>query len=246
MGDKVLVIARKIMHIMPKVFHPCFRQVYHHVMRIKLIREFFVKAYSLEGCYEYWRNPPIGGNSPQAYLVDGESSSMFLLGLINKYMKRDGNILEIGCNVGRNLNHLYLNGYRRLEGIEISIDALDLLSKTYPALSQECRLYNVPVENVINSMSDKKYNAVFTMAVLEHIHPDSEWIFEHITRITKDVIITIEDELSVSAHTFPRNYKKVFEQIGMVQVEEINCKDVHSLSGSFRARVFVHDDGKLS
>jgi len=242
MGNSMAVLVSKVIRATPKSSRRYLTPIYQIVMRVKCVREFLIDKYSISECHEYWRNPPVGGNRPEAYLGNEEDTkSKFLLELIEKYVKKDGNVLEIGCNVGRNLNCLYSGGYKKLGGIEISANALDLLLKTYTELAKECTLYGASVEDTIVSISDNSYNAVYTMAVLEHIHPDSEWVFEHIARVAKDVIITIEDEISVSSHTFPRNYKEAFERVGMLQVEAINCKHVHRLSGSFMARVFKHN-----
>jgi hypothetical protein len=50
------------------------------------------------------------------------------------------------------------------------------------------------VEDVVKSFGDRTFDLVFTMAVLEHIHTTSEWVFEEIVRITNRYVVTIEDE----------------------------------------------------
>ena len=77
------------------------------------------------------------------------------------------------------------------------------------------------------------------MAVLEHLPKESEWIFEKMVKHSKH-IITIEDEKSINKICFPRNYKKIFEDLGMKQIYECDCQNVHpTLTEKFRARVFV-------
>jgi|GEM_PF-2464290 hypothetical protein len=85
------------------------------------------------------------------------------------------------------------------------------------------------------------FDLVYTMAVLEHIHDESEFIFSHITRITRKILITIEDEGGISWRHFPRNYKKIFENLGMKQIEEINFKKtrVPGIKKEFFGRVFT-------
>jgi 2-polyprenyl-3-methyl-5-hydroxy-6-metoxy-1,4-benzoquinol methylase len=107
-------------------------------------------------------------------------------------------------------------------------------------------IYNKPVEEVIKEFEDRQYDAVFTMAVLEHIHSDSEWVFEEIVQVSKKYLITMEDERTVSWRHFPRQYKKIFEKVGTKQIEEIQCnKEDHGLGSSFYARVFINSHNSL-
>jgi len=75
------------------------------------------------------------------------------------------------------------------------------------------------------------------MAVLEHIHPDSEWIFEDMARITGLYLITIEAEKAEHWRLYPRNYKNIFEKYGLKQVEESSC-DKESGLGVYTLRIF--------
>ena len=90
----------------------------------------------------------------------------------------------------------------------------------------------------IVEFDDSHFDVVYTMAVLMHIHPDSEFIFKEITRITKDRLIVIEDEKCISPRHFPRNYKSVFENLGMRQ---IYFNDKVPGSSGF-CRIFIHSN----
>ena len=76
------------------------------------------------------------------------------------------------------------------------------------------------------------------MAVLEHIHPDSEFVFSERVRIAKNFLITIEDERGLSWKHSPRNYRRVFESRGAVQVWGFACGEVKGLSPTYVARIF--------
>lgn len=189
--------------------------------------------------HEYWKKPKDSDsfNNPHRYLTRSDRS-IFLVELFNKYFNKDGIILEIGCNVGRNLNYLFENGYTNLSGIEINEKAVELLKETYPEMASVANIYNNPVEEVIKELKENQYDVVFTMAVLEHIHTDSEWIFQEMVRISSKYIVTIEDENGYSDRHFPRNYKEIFEPLGMKEIEVITCKDIPGLGNDFFARVF--------
>jgi SAM-dependent methyltransferase len=180
-------------------------------------------------------------NRAEAY-TEPVDRSRFLLGLLEPFVARDEPILEIGPNVGRNLEFLRRAGFRHLEGIEISGRALEMMREAYPDLVAMATIHHAPVEDVIRGIPDARFGAVFTMAVLEHIHPESEWIFAEIARITRNVIVTIEDEESQTWRHIPRDYRAIFEELGMVQVADGDPSDIHGFGAKFRARVFRRTD----
>ena len=93
-------------------------------------------------------------------------------------------------------------------------------------------------ETLIPTLCDKAYDLTLTMAVLEHIHTESEWLFEHVARISGTWLLTIEDEEGRSWRHFPRNYQPIFEGFGFRQVkhERLNGEQ-HGLK-KFQARLF--------
>jgi len=152
---------------------------------------------SREELYKYWKKP-YGLNLPEDYLKVKDLRTVFLTRLVEKYADHQANILEIGCNVGRNLNSLLLSGFKHLHGIEINKNALELMKKAYPELARIGTYFNAPVETVIKDLDDDSYDVVFTMAVLEHIHPSSSFVFKEMVRITRRYIITIKGERNIS------------------------------------------------
>ena len=184
----------------------------------------------------FWRDPD-ATNRPERYL-EHAGRSEFLLGFVRPYVGPESTILEIGCNVGRNLAHLYDAGYRRLSGIEINADALTVLRESYPEMAGAADLVNAPVEEAIRDRRDGSIDLIFTMAVLEHIHPDSEWIFDEIARVAGATVVTIEDELHVSQRHVPRDYELVFTSRGMRQVAHQSLTKEMGFGGPYEARAF--------
>jgi hypothetical protein len=88
-------------------------------------------------------------------------------------------------------------------------------------------------------MQDDEYDCVFTMAVLEHLPYESDGVFREIVRAARYALITIEDERSHTWKHFPRRYDRVFERLGMRQVESLSCDAVDGLGSPFVARVFL-------
>ena len=194
----------------------------------------------IDEIHRYWENPQDGTNLPTDY-ISGDKKSEYLLEKIKNYSK-ELKILEIGCNVGRNLNFLYKNGYKTLTGIEISSNALEVMKKTFNDTYKDITIYNLPVEEYFIKNEKDRYDLIFTMAVLEHIHIDSEWIFKSMVDQTNKYILTIEDESSISWKHFPRNYKKIFEKLNMSQIDYEECFHVDSLHKGFIYRLFEKNE----
>lgn len=196
-------MREKLIRWIPEFIKPILKPLYYHWQNLITHRK------SRDELHQYWIKPYEGQNLPQDY-IEGHQRSQFLVELIKKYLNSNAKILEIGCNnVGRNLNYLFNAGYIRLAGVEISEDAIDLMKRVYPEMAKQIKVYCGSVEDIIKDFEDDAFDVVFTMAVLEHIHPDSEFIFPEMVRITRRYLITIEDERTISWRHFPRNYRKL-------------------------------------
>lgn len=135
------------------------------------------------------------------------------------------------------MNCLYTNGYKNISGIEINKEAVNLLLKTFPYM--EGAIETSSLEERLPKISDNQYDLIFSMAVLEHISVQSEFIFNEIKRISSKFIVTIEDEVTFwSERHFPRNYKKIFESDNWVEIYSDNCENLNCLDDRFVVRVF--------
>lgn len=218
-----------------------FKKISRKIKASSLYSRIFSRHKKREEIHDFWRSPT-DGNLPEMYAAEDirlTRRSEFLLGLLEPWKGKDIKILEVGCNAGRNLKHLFDHGFRNLEAIEISEKAVAFFRDKFPETASNTRIHNCPVEDIIKTFPDNSFEIVFTMAVLEHIHTDSEWIFKELVRITAGTLITIEDEKGVSWRHFPRNYKAIFEPLGLTQVQQFQCEDaLHGLGNQFFARVF--------
>ncbi len=161
--------------------------------------------------------------------------------IISKHFTTDAKILELGSNVGRNLNHLFNNGYKNLLGIEINEGAIKLMTKEYPGLSKNVGIINNPIEDVIKQFDNEHFDLIFAMAVLEHIHPESRWVFGEMVRTSKN-ILAIEDEETISKRHFPRDYEIIFGgKFGMHEIEVQRCGKFNGLSERFVMRLFTKE-----
>lgn len=197
---------------------------------------------------EYWRTRSSGGDLPfdranrlNSYF-DGHARSQLLVDIVSSLATRDAGVLELGCGVGRNLSYLHEEGYHDLTGLDINPEALAALKAEFPALAADSDLYAGAIDEVVPALETDQFDIVFTMAVLGHLHPQSEWVFDEIARITENWLITIEDERTYHWRHTPRNYADVFTSRGFEQVETIPSDafpPAVSLHPGFVIRVFT-------
>lgn len=201
-----------------------------------------VELASRTGMHEYWKNPLHEQNTPEAYLEPVEKSR-FVFSLVAPRAAESAVILEIGCNVGRDLSYLHRHGYRNLHGIEISQEALRILRERFPDMAAGTDLVNQPVEDAIGAYADGSFDVVYTLACLGHIHPDSDWVFSEMARVSRQYVITIENEYGIATpYRFPRNYRRIFQGLGMTQEYTTVLCHAKGLSKNYRARVFRKND----
>ena len=168
---------------------------------------------------DYWRRPNDGHNDPRNYVVSrgGHARSQRQVDLVSGLASPGSTIIELGCNVGRNLNYLFQVGFTRLTGGDINGDALELLGETYPDMAAAAELRLGAPEDVVPTLPAHSCDVVFTMAVLQHVHPDSEWLFAGIARIARSFVVIWEVGNYQSERHFPRNDKSTFSNLGLTQ-----------------------------
>jgi len=183
---------------------------------------------------DYWRSPP-DENTPNRYVDNSRNQkrSQFLYDVFQEIgVSPKHTILEMGCNMGRNLNVLWHEGYRKLYGIEINPDAYFLMKEKYPDMAAKIRIDSI--ESAIKTF--RTVHVIFSMAVLMHLHPDSNWVFEEMVKRAKRWIITIEDENHQGHILTNRNYREIFTGLGMKCV--MSYYAVPGANTSYICRVF--------
>jgi len=95
-------------------------------------------------------------------------------------LDKDSSFLEIGCNIGRNINNLYDMGFTDISGIDILKYAIGQAETRYPdADLQVASVLELPYEN-------DTFDVVYSVGVLMHINPtDIQTAMSEMVRVLK-------------------------------------------------------------
>lgn len=172
-------------------------------------------------CADLWASQGAddGGNSPAAY----SGKDLDVVGFLNDFwspeVDRDASVLEVGCNSGPNLEGLRRLGFSDLAGIEINPAALAEMARAFPELTESATIHHGPAEEMLHSLETGSREVVFSMAVLMHIHPASRGVLADMVRVSRGHVCVIEPEDVTCGYVFARNYRRVFERLGCVEIK---------------------------
>lgn len=174
---------------------------------------------SQEECQEFWASREDGANAPDTYVAKATGIVDFLHAFWSPEVTPADHVLEIGCNAGANLNRLRELGFERMTGVEINPNALEVLRRVHPELEAGADLVRDSIESALGRLPDGAADVVLSMAVLIHLHPTSSGVFEEMARVARYVCV-IELENAANNYVFPRNYRRVFERLGCIELRQ--------------------------
>jgi hypothetical protein len=182
-------------------------------------------------CVDFWKtldnNSPSCGNRPETYAAKNNNIIYFLNKFWSPEITQKDSILELGCNCGANLHWLWMMGYRDLAGTDVNINAIKQMDLCFPYLRKSINLKIGDIGTVLRKFPCS--DVIFTMGVSMHIHPQRNFIFEEMRRVAKKYIVTIEPEPANSNYVFARNYRRVFEKMGCVQIKSVRVDALDGL-----------------
>ncbi|RKD94027.1 class I SAM-dependent methyltransferase [Halopiger aswanensis] len=138
-----------------------------------------------------------GEFSPEYYAYYGpDETSECIRRRLERHLDRgqDATVLELGCSSGRHLSHLHAHGFETLAGLEVNADAFDVMEDAYPDLAADGTFYLDAIEDAVADFEDDQFDAVYSVETLQHLHPDATWVFDELSRITGELLITAENE----------------------------------------------------
>ncbi len=167
-----------------------------------------------------------GEYSPDYYAYYGaDEVSEAIRERIERAVGPDASVLELGCSSGRHLAHLHDAGFRDLWGVEINETAGEVMRETYPDLASDGSFRFEAIEDVVDGFDEDRFDAVFSVETLQHIHPDDDWVFAEVARIADDLVVTAEIEAEAEVtyvrESFPlyhRDWRATFTDLGLEEV----------------------------
>jgi SAM-dependent methyltransferase len=162
-----------------------------------------------------WKEQTSAERDSCLYIEKDESIDLMFQDIL-PYLPKSANILEIGCNAGRNLDYLYGKGYINLTGIEIGMKAEYQMEQSFPAAYATTKFITGNAINVLPQLCSSYYDLVFTHATLINIPYCYNSIFKDIVRVSRGYILTMENEGCYRA--YPRNFGKMFRKAGCRQI----------------------------
>lgn len=175
--------------------------------------------------------------SPAYYAYYGpDETSTLIRDTLSEYLHRDAAVLELGCGSGRHLAHLADYGFENLSGVDINAEAFDVMREYYPLVATNGTFHCSPIEDIITDFDDGQFDAVYTVETLQHLHPDVEWVFEEVARITDTILVTAEIEGPIAESSpsgadvnyvdddtplYYRDWSRIFTSLGLVEVDTV-------------------------
>lgn len=136
-----------------------------------------------------------GAYSPAYYAHHGpDARSEAVREALDRHVGPDASVLELGCSSGRHLAHLQAHGYEDLAGVDLNDDAFEVMEETYPDLAAAGTFHHGAIEDVVADLATDSFDAVYSVETLQHLHPEAEWAFAEIVRVTGDLLVTVENE----------------------------------------------------
>jgi len=175
-----------------------------------------------------------GEYSPAYYAYYGpDDRSEAVLDALDRAVDRDAAVLELGCSSGRHLSHLREHGFEDLTGIEVNPDAFDVMAEAYPDLAAHGTFHLDAIEDVVREFADGQFDAVFSVETLQHLHPETDWVFPELARITDDLLVTVENEADADVSyvrddvpLYHRDWNRIFTNLGLVETDvEVGERD---------------------
>ncbi len=173
-----------------------------------------------------------GAYSPADYAARGPNEvTQILVKTIAHYYDETAAILALGCGAGRHLETLRQEGFTQLTGVDINEDAFEVLAEQYPTLAEVGTFHAGAIEELLPTMETNAFDVIYSVETLQHIPESETAVFTELPRITRDLLITAENEgngptRGTSDYTYVddgvplyyRDWKEIFTELGLAQL----------------------------
>jgi SAM-dependent methyltransferase len=174
------------------------------------------------GIAEKWRAARRDDGIGYKYYLELDDLSRTLLKEIAARTKPADHILDLGCNVGRELNHLWSIGYRHLTGVEIGVEPVRAMGEVFPEMALGSRIFNKSMTEAVREFEAGEFELVYAHGSLVSLSAREQFVFDEMARISRRYIVTMENEWSLLL--FPRDFGRVFGERGFRQIYHAVCR----------------------
>ncbi|SDY57625.1 hypothetical protein SAMN05444004_10239 [Jannaschia faecimaris] len=95
------------------------------------------------------------------------------------------------------------------------------MGQPFPDLKSNATILLQAAQPAMPKLASGKFGLTLTMAVLLHLHPDSEWIFGEMLRVTEGYLVVIGIEKQSNYKVLARQYRQDFESLGAIQIHDV-------------------------
>lgn len=127
---------------------------------------------------------------------------------------QNDSILDICCNVGRNLDALATLGFSNLYGVDIMCEAIDQAPKVFPSLTSANLTCGNAVDYLKSLPSQSIDWAITQSATLELLHPNFR-IHHELRRVLRRGLVFV---ISERGHSYPRFWRFLLKTSGFTEV----------------------------
>lgn len=159
----------------------------------------------------HWKKQRLGDpHGPDKYVELDALSAPLLNEIMARAESPDCEILDLGCNSGRNLNALFERGMRKLHGVDVQREAFDSMERNFPEMKAKSTLHIRSFQDFLPRIRDKRYEIIFSEAAVEFV-PPSLPIVKHLARLARKAVILMVAE---GGHSYPRLWETEFTRQG--------------------------------
>ncbi len=158
--------------------------------------------------HKHWEGQSVGdGHGPDKFLEMTHSSEVLVAEIQHCASGFEARILDLGCNVGRHLNTLWMLGFRQLWGVDIQSSALTLMAEKFSEMKCGSIIQRGTFQDYLPSVSDRFFEITYTQGATIELVPPTFPICQEMARVSsKYVIIAISE----SDHYYPRLWEYEF------------------------------------
>ncbi|MDA1228172.1 MAG: methyltransferase domain-containing protein [Chloroflexi bacterium] len=180
----------------------------------------YPSASALQQHWSEWSNSAKKeGNRPEFYAQKPQDINRRISEIVSTYApEMPSSVFEVGCNAGTNHEFWRQKSLTSIGATEINPNAIDQLRTSYPELAKQLALWEGPLEEMLPTVPDSDYDLVFSMAVLQHVHPASTEVMDQMSRIAGKLLLTCEREDVHTQSIVPRDYHYTFGRLGWKQL----------------------------